>query len=81
MADLDQRLRDGRRVFTATKEIIRDGKTGYIVRKVSKKALAKAINKVLDLSDAEYNAMSEQAVEDVKKRFSWRYFVEEMLSI
>ncbi len=70
---------DGRKVLTATDEIVQDGRTGRVVQKVSPQALAAGINSILDMSDSRYQTMSNNAVEDTKQRFSWRRFVEQML--
>jgi glycosyltransferase involved in cell wall biosynthesis len=72
---------DGRRVLTATDEIIQDGKTGGVVREVSANALAEKINWILSLSQKDYAAMSRRAREDVGARFSWRRFVVDVLAL
>jgi len=71
----------GRRVLTATDEIIQDGKTGGVVREVSTNALAEKINWILSLSQKNYAAMSRCAREDVGARFSWRRFVVDALAL
>jgi glycosyltransferase involved in cell wall biosynthesis len=72
---------NGRNVLTATSEIIRDGKTGGIVKRVSATALAEKIDTILSLSNDDYAAMSQCAREDVLDRFSWSRFVAEALKI
>ncbi|VVS94861.1 glycosyltransferase family 4 protein [Desulfoluna spongiiphila] len=71
---------DGRRVLTATDEIIRDGKTGGVVSKVSARALAEKVDAIISLDDKEYAAMSRRAVVDARIRFSWKQFVTEALA-
>ena len=71
---------DGRRVLTATEEIIRDGKTGGVVSEVSARALAGKVDAIISLDDKEYEAMSRKAVEDAITRFSWKQFVTEALA-
>ncbi len=71
---------DGRKVLTATDEIVQDGKTGRIVQEVSPQALAEGISEILDMPDSKYCAMSRDAAKYVKRRFSWRRFVKEMLA-
>ena len=72
---------DGKKVLTATEEIIEDGVTGRVVHKITPKALAEGINDILSMSELEYQTMSKQAVAEVRKRFTWERFVEEMLAI
>jgi glycosyltransferase involved in cell wall biosynthesis len=72
---------DGRRVLTATEEIVEDGKTGRVVRGVNAKALADGIREILTLPAERYQSMSQNAVEDVQRRFRWGRFVEELLSL
>lgn len=72
---------DGRRVLTATDEIIQDGKTGSVVKRVSAQALAEKIDSILSLSDNDYNVMSSHAMKDVRERFSWRRFVQTALEL
>lgn len=72
---------DGRRVLTATEEIIRDGQTGGVARDITASALSEKIDSILSLSEGEYALMSKRAREDVKKRFSWHRFVKETLKL
>jgi glycosyltransferase involved in cell wall biosynthesis len=72
---------DGRRVLTATEEIIQDGRTGAVVRTVSSSALAEKIDLILSLDDKDYANMSEYARIDVRERFSWGRFVDEALAL
>lgn len=72
---------DGRRVLTATAEIIRDGETGAVARTPTASALAEKIGAILSLDDTAYAAMSRRAREDVRERFSWRGFVSETLAL
>lgn len=72
---------DGKRVLTATSEILKDGETGGIAREVSAGALAAKIDEILALDDAAYTAMSFRAREDALTRFSWRNFVEQSLGL
>jgi glycosyltransferase involved in cell wall biosynthesis len=67
---------DGRRVLTATGEIIRDGETGVVARDISAGALASGIDSILDLDDDDYDRMSRLCREDVTDRFSWKNFVQ-----
>jgi glycosyltransferase involved in cell wall biosynthesis len=67
---------DGRRVLTATGEIIRDGETGVVARDISADALASGIDSILDLDDDDYDRMSRLCREDVTDRFSWKNFVQ-----
>lgn len=71
----------GRRVQTATDEVILDGKTGAIARIVSASALAEKIDSILYLDDSGYAAMSKRAREDVQQRFSWKRFVEKLFAL
>lgn len=71
----------GRRVLTATGEILRDGETGAVVRDVSAEALAEGIDSILNLDDSDYEKMSRLCREDVTDRFSWKQFVSEALEL
>jgi len=72
---------DGRRVLTATTEILRDGETGGIATQISAAALGEKIEAILSLDEKEYAAMSDRARQDMLARFSWRRFVEEVLTL
>jgi len=72
---------DGRKVLTATNEIILDGQTGAVVSEVSAKALAQKIDSILSLNENDYTAMAQCAREDVRGRFSWSRFVAEVLAL
>ena len=72
---------DGDRVLTATSEIIQDGKTGGVVKKVSASALAEKIDSILSLNDDDYAIMSQRARKDVLGRFSWQHFVTKALEL
>jgi glycosyltransferase involved in cell wall biosynthesis len=72
---------DGRRVLTATEEIIKDGETGYAIKKVDTRVLADAIDSILSLDSTAYAVMSQRARDDVRNRFSWRRFVTAMLAL
>jgi glycosyltransferase involved in cell wall biosynthesis len=72
---------DGRRVLTATREIIRDGETGAVVEEVSAEALAEGIDSILGLGGDEYDEMSRRCREDAVARFSWRNFVSGTLGL
>ncbi|MBB5348082.1 glycosyltransferase family 4 protein [Desulfoprunum benzoelyticum] len=72
---------DGRRILTATGEIIRDGQTGGVVSKVSASAIAEKIYSILSLNDKDYAAMSRYAREDVQERFTWRRFTLEAIKM
>ena len=72
---------DGHRVLTATAEIIRDGITGGVVRKVNFLALAEKIDSILTIGDEDYAAMSQIARRDICERFSWSRFVKQALSL
>ena len=69
----------GRRILTATAEIIRHGVTGAVVGDTSPKALAAAIDEIVTATPVEYDKMSKACRSDVLDRFSWRSFVEETL--
>ncbi|MBD3212845.1 MAG: glycosyltransferase [Candidatus Lokiarchaeota archaeon] len=70
---------DGKKIITATNEIIKDGLTGRLVEKVSASDLAKAMESIFSLEENDYKAMSENAIRDVSERFTWKKFVKEML--
>jgi glycosyltransferase involved in cell wall biosynthesis len=70
---------DGRRILTATDEIIQDGKTGGVVKKINARALAEKIDSILSLDPGAYALMARRARDDVRERFSWRSFVAEAL--
>lgn len=72
---------DGRRVLTATSEILRDGETGGVAKSVSARALAEQIELILSLDEAGYAAMSARAREDAIARFSWDHFTERALAL
>ena len=72
---------DGRRVLTATSEIIRDGETGGVAREVSARALAAKMDAILGLDETAHAAMAQRAREAVETRYSWGRFVEEALKI
>ena len=72
---------DGCAVLTATEEIIKDGKTGGIVKSVSAHDFADKINKILSLDDKGYTVMSQCSREDVLGRFSWQRFVSTALEL
>ncbi|MBN1505724.1 MAG: glycosyltransferase family 4 protein [Sedimentisphaerales bacterium] len=72
---------DGRRVLTATDEIIRDGRTGAVAHEISAPALAEKIAWILSLDDRAYAVMSQRARQDVQERFSWGRFVEGVLRL
>lgn len=72
---------DGRRVLTATSEIIRDGDTGGVAREISARALAAKIDDIVTLDHASYAAMALRAREVARTRYSWERFVEEALKI
>jgi glycosyltransferase involved in cell wall biosynthesis len=72
---------DGRRVLTATEEIIRDGKTGAVARTVSASALAEKIDSIMALDENNFDSMSRRARQDVRERFSWQRFVAETLAL
>lgn len=72
---------DGRRVLTATSEILRDGETGGVAGQVSAAALAEKIEKILSLDEKAYAAMSQRGRQEVLARFSWRRFTEEALAL
>lgn len=70
---------DGRRVLTATDEIVRDGVTGCVVHEVSSRALAEKIDSIISLDDTEYADMARCARDDARTRFSWFQFVDKAL--
>ncbi len=72
---------DGRRVLTATSEIIQNGETGTVVRDVSAGALAEGIDSILSLDDDGYAKMSRHCREYAVDRFSWKRFVSEALGL
>jgi glycosyltransferase involved in cell wall biosynthesis len=72
---------DGRRVLTATDEIVRDGETGVVVENVSAEALAGGIQTILSLDEGRYEAMARRGREDITARFSWKRFVSKALEL
>lgn len=72
---------DGRRILTATEEILRAGETGAIVNETTAEALAGGIDSILRLDDDAYRAMSQRCREDAVARFSWKNFVSEALEL
>jgi glycosyltransferase involved in cell wall biosynthesis len=72
---------DGRKILTATNEIIRDGQTGAVANKVNATALAEKIDSILSLDENDYNSMSQRARHDVCERFSWERFVTCVLAL
>ncbi len=74
-------LGDGRKSLTATSEIIKDGVTGRVVKEINPVALAEGIDSILNLPASEYKSMSAKALTDVANRFTWQYFVDQMLDI
>lgn len=72
---------DGRRVLTATQEIIRDGETGGVAGTVSAAALAEKLDAILALDEAAYAAMAQRARDDVQARYSWAHFVAKALEL
>jgi len=72
---------DGRRVLSATAEIIKDGETGAVSKSVSPQSLARKIDDILSLPPQAYTAMSKRAREDVLRRFSWKQFVTKALEL
>jgi len=73
--------RDGRHVLTATGEIIREGETGAVVRKVSARALSAGIDSILSLSDDRYALMSLRCRDDAVATYSWKNFVPRALEL
>lgn len=72
---------DGKRVLTATSEILRDGETGGIVSRVCAAALAEKLDQILLMDHEAYGALSKSARADVMARFSWGGFVERALAL
>lgn len=72
---------DGKRILTATGEILKDGETGVVVTAVSAMALGSAIDRIISLSHSEYEEMSQRGRDDVQQRYSWRRFVESALKL
>jgi len=57
---------DGKRVLTATTEIVRDGETGTVAREATAEGLAKGMISILELGEDQYQAMNEAGVRDVE---------------
>lgn len=72
---------DGRKVLTATTEIIRDGETGVAMQETTALALSAGIERILNLSPEDWQSMSHKAATYVRERFSWRRFVETMIGL
>lgn len=72
---------DGKRVLTATSEILRDGETGGVVTRVCASALAEKLDEILSMDQDAYETMSARARADVMERFSWHGFVERALAL
>ncbi|MCF6286015.1 MAG: glycosyltransferase family 4 protein [Candidatus Hydrogenedentes bacterium] len=72
---------DGKKILTATSEIVRDGETGVVAQEVSADSLGKSIGAILSLDDRDYDAMAKEARADVQARYSWRCFVEAALAL
>ena len=72
---------DPRQFFTATDEILVDGRTGVVVRELGPSELAKKIDSILALNDNDYSVMSSHARENVRERFSWSQFVQAALEL
>ncbi|MFC1523811.1 glycosyltransferase family 4 protein [Thermodesulfobacteriota bacterium] len=72
---------DGRRVLTATDEIVRDGVTGFVVHEVNFRALAEKIDLIISLDSKVYADMAKHARDDVRSRFSWCDFVDKALTL
>lgn len=65
---------DGKKVLTATSEIIQDGENGFAVQKISAAGLAEAVLAVLGLPAPEYDRMSACALKSASA-YSWDRFV------
>ena len=72
---------DGKRVLTATSEILRDGETGGVATRVCASALAEKLDEILSMDQDAYEVMSVRARADVMARFSWHVFVERALAL
>lgn len=66
---------DGKRVLTATSEIIRHRETGFVAQRPSAEGLAEGMASILALGEEEYRRMSDKARADALERYSWRRFV------
>lgn len=69
------------KILTATEEIIINNETGIIVKKASSRALANAINVLINLSSTDYDQMSANAIRHVHNNFSWYQFVCSLLKL
>ena len=72
---------DGCDVLTASQEIIQHGITGQLVREITATGLARGIAHILELDGDAYARYVANCRADVKARFCWSRFVDEMLSI
>lgn len=70
---------DGKRVLTATDEIIKHGKTGLCVKETTPEALAAALKLIIEMPTEQYKNMQQNAIQDVINRFDWGRFVDVML--
>lgn len=71
----------GRKVLTATEEIVLQGKTGISVSEVSPAALSNAIDELIQAPRERLEGMREACRSDATKRFSWRRFVHDVLKL
>lgn len=62
-------------------EIIQDGKTGFLAEPGNADSFAKAIGKVLCMSDEEYKKMSVHIVEYARKRCDYQSYVNKLISL
>ncbi len=72
---------DGKRVLTASAEIIRDEETGCTTRKINEIGLSEKIDWILNLEKNDYAKMKLRARADVLSRFSWHSFVQSALDL
>ena len=62
-------------------EIVKDGETGFLAEPGNPDSFAAAIQKVLNLSEDEYNKMSERVVEYAKRRCDAKQYVKKLCDI
>jgi glycosyltransferase involved in cell wall biosynthesis len=72
---------DGRRILTATSEIIDDMLTGIVIQKTTAQMLANGIRTLLAMDREQYAAMGTNARETASKQYSWKRFVEQMVTL
>ena len=67
--------------FAGLSEIVQDGETGYLAEPGNPDSFATAIQRVLDMSENQYEKMSKYIVEYAKKRCDATTYISELLKI